>query len=289
MIRKLILILMASFVAAPVLAVDILSLWDFSNPALSEQRFRSALGTANGDEVLILQTQIARTYVFRKDFQKSRQILRSIEPQIRSAGAEAQVRYWLELGRTYASHQHPPESQTPESKSNARMAVEKALTISREARLDGLAIDAIHMLAFVDTDPADQVKWGQQALSLVEASNQPEAKQWEASVRSNLGEALYDLGRYEEALGHFRRAVILREQGANPRATRDANWHVARALRMQKHFDQAFAIQLRLERESEAMSDPRHYIFEELALLYQANGCQERARHYLARAKELAD
>ena len=37
------------------------------------------------------------------------------------------------------------------------------------------------------------------------------------------------------------------------------------------------------------MGDPRHYIFEELALLYQANGCQERAEHYLARAKELAD
>ena len=98
------------------------------------------------------------------------------------------------------------------------MAVEKALSISREAQLDGLAIDAIHMFAFVDTDPADQVKWGQQALSLVEASNQPEAKQWEASVRSNLGEALYDLGRYQEALGHFRRAVILREQGTNPKS-----------------------------------------------------------------------
>lgn len=289
MIRKLTLILSASFVAAPALAVDILSLWDFRNPALSEERFRSALRTASGDEALILQTQIARTYVFRKEFRRAREILRSIEPQARSAGAEAQVRYWLELGRTYASHQHPPESQTLESKRNARRAIEKALSISREAQLDGLAIDAIHMFAFVDTDPADQVKWGQQALSLVETSSQAEAKRWEASVRSNLGEALYDLGRYEEALEHFRRAVILRERGTNPRATRDANWHVARVLRMQKHFDQALVIQLRLERESEAMGDPRHYIFEELALLYQAKGCQERAKHYLARAKELAD
>lgn len=287
--RILILILIANFVAAPALAADVLSLWDFSNPALSEERFRFAHRTASGDEALILQTQIARTYVFRKDFRQARQILRSIGPNVQSAGAEAQVRYWLELGRTYASHQHPPETRTRESKSNARMAFEKALSISREARLDGLAIDAIHMFAFVDTDPAAQVKWGRQALSLVEASSQSEAKQWEASVRSNLGEALFDLGRYEEALGHFRRAVVLRDQGSNPRAIRDANWHVARVLRMQKRFDQALAIQLRLERDSEAMGDPKHYVFEELALLYRANGCQERAEHYLIRAKELAD
>lgn len=289
MIRKLILILLSSPVAAPVLAHDILSLWDFSNPALSEERFRSGMKTASGDEALILQTQIARTYVLRKEFEKAREILHSIKPQIQSAGAEAQVRYWLELGRTYASHQHPLESQTQESKHSARIAVERALDIAREAQLDGLAIDAIHMFAFVDTDPTDQVKWGEKALSLVEASNQPEAKRWEASVRSNLGEALYDLGRYEEALEHFRRAVVLREQGDNPRATRDARWHVARVLRMQKHFDQALAIQLQLERESEAMGDPRHYIFEELALLYQANGCYENARRYLDRAKELSD
>ncbi len=199
------------------------------------------------------------------------------------------MRYWLELGRTYASHQHPLDSKTYESKHSARMAFETALDIARGAQLDGLAIDAMHMFVFVDTDPVDQVKWGREALSLIEASNQPEAKRWEASVRSNLGEALYDLGRYEEALAQFRRALVLREQGANPRATLDARWHVARALRMQKHYDQALVLQLRLERESEAMRDPRSYIFEELAILYQVMGCHERAKHYLARAKGLPD
>jgi tetratricopeptide (TPR) repeat protein len=288
-LRKLIALLISSLVAAPALADDILSQVDFSNPALSEERLRSAMKTTSGDEALILHTQIARTYVFRKEFAKAREILHSIEPQLRSAGAEAQVRYWLELGRTYASHQHPLDSQTHESKHNARMAFERALDIARGAQLDGLAIDAIHMFVFVDTDPLDQVKWGQEALSLVQASNQPEARRWEASVRSNLGEALYDLGRYEEALGHFNRALMLREQGTNPGATLNARWHVARVLRMQKHYDQALAIQLRLERESEAMGDPRKYIFEELALLYQAKGCHERARHYLDRGKRLAD
>lgn len=289
MIQKLLLLLVTSFVVLPAQADDILSLWDFRNPALSEERFRSAMKTASGDEALILHTQIARTYVFRQDFAKAREILHAISPQIQSAGAEAQVRYWLELGRTYASHQHPLDTQTPEAKHHARVAFEKALDIARGAQLDGLAIDAIHMFVFVDTDPLDQLKWGQKALSLVQASKQPEARQWEASVRSNLGEALYDLGRYEEALDHFRRSLVIREQGRNPIATLNARWHVARVLRIQKHYDQALAIQLRLERDSEAMGEPRIYIFEELALLYQAQSNHERARHYRERAKLLSD
>ena len=43
------------------MAIDINALWDFSKPALSEERFRAALATAQGDDALILKTQIART------------------------------------------------------------------------------------------------------------------------------------------------------------------------------------------------------------------------------------
>ncbi len=84
------------------MAIDISNLWDFNNPELSEQRFRSALPTASDDDALILQTQIARTYGIRRNFSQAQQILAGIEPQIQSASVEAQVRYYLELGRTYA-------------------------------------------------------------------------------------------------------------------------------------------------------------------------------------------
>ncbi|MGW8225723.1 MAG: hypothetical protein ACWGOY_08315, partial [Anaerolineales bacterium] len=98
------------------MALDISSLWDFNKPEISEERFRSALSTASGDDVLILQTQIARTYGLRSDFSKAQQILAEIEPQILNAGIEAKVRYYLESGRTYSSATHPPESQTDEVK-----------------------------------------------------------------------------------------------------------------------------------------------------------------------------
>ncbi len=275
--------------SVPAMAVDIPALWDFNNPALSEERFRSALETAVGDEALILETQIARTYVLRKDFGKAQELLLSIEPQADAAGAEARARYWLERGRSYASHQHPAESQTPESKQLARSAYTKALNIAKEAQLDALAIDAIHMFAFVDTAPAEQLKRGQEALALLQASNQPEAKRWEASVLSNIGEALYELGRYDEALEYFTDALALRERGTNPKATRNARWHVARVLRVQNRVDEALAIQLRLERESDAENDPRYYVFEELELLYRAKGSEDRAQYYANRAKSLAE
>lgn len=269
-------------------AVNIASLWDFNNPELSEKRFRSALETAVGDDALILQTQIARTYMLRKNFTAARNLLQPLEPRIQTAGAEAKIRYWLELGRTYASHQHPAESQTPESRRFARAAFTNALSIAKEAQLDGLAIDVIHMFAFVDTAPDVQLARGQEALALIEASDQPEAKRWEASVRNNIGEALYELGRYDEALVHFMTALSLREKGANLMAIRDAHWQVARVLRAKGRVDEALAIQLRLEQESQAAGDPRDYIFEELELIYRAQGSSERAKHYGDLAKSLA-
>ena len=42
-------------------ALDLAPLWDFSQPAISEQRFRDRLDGASRDDALILQTQSART------------------------------------------------------------------------------------------------------------------------------------------------------------------------------------------------------------------------------------
>ena len=270
------------------MAIDVTTLWDFSRPEVSEQRFRAALETATGDDALILQTQIARTYGLRKDFDKARKVLRSIEPHIKSAGPEVRVRYELELGRTYASATHSPELQTPSNKETARAAYQRALDQARAAELDGLSIDAIHMLAFVDTAPADQLKWAQSALTVVESSTQPAAKGWEASIRNNLGYALHQLGQYDDALTQFKAAVALRERGTNAEATRVAHWMVAWTLRALGRSDEALAMQLRLERECDAAGQPDTHVFEELEILYRDKGDVSRAQHYQARRTAVA-
>ena len=271
--------------AAASAAVDVNALWDFGNPALTEQRLRAAQATANADDALILQTQIARSYGLRGDFVQAQALLDAMQPQLAGASAEVRVRHALESGRTLSSATHPPASQTPEVKARARGAYLRAHALAREARLDGLAVDALHMMAFVDTDPAAQLAWDQQALALVEASDQPAAKRWEASLRNNLGMALHGLQRYDEALAQFQQAVVLRERGQDAEATRVAHWMVAWTLRALGRNDEALAIQLRLEREGDAAGAPDPYVFEELELLYRARGDEPRARHYAERRR----
>ena len=287
--RRLAIPLVSTLVlTAPAMAIDLTPLWDFSKPELSERRFRSALATASGDDAVILQTQIARTFGLRKDFAQAQAILQSIEPQARTASPEARVRYALELGRTHASATHPPELLTPDAQAAARRAYEEALALARTAGLDALAIDAIHMFAFIDTAPADQLKWAEQALAVVEASTQPAAKAWEASIRNNLGMALHGLGRHEEALTQFKQALAMRERGGNAERVRVAHWMVAWTLRSMKRDDEALAIQQRLEREGEAAGQRDPFVFEELELLYRNQGDAARAASYAERRKAIA-
>ena len=273
--------------AGPAMAIDLSSLWEFSKPEASEQRFRQALAQATGDDALILQTQIARTYGLRKDFDAARRVLRQIEPAISGAGPEARIRYHLELGRSLASATHTPDQLTPENKALARQSFDAALNAARGARMDALAVDSIHMFAFLDTAPADQLKWGHAALEIVEASAQPDAKGWEPSIRNNVGYALHQLGRYDEALTQFRRAVELRERGTDPEATRVAYWMVAWTLRSLNRVDEALEIQHRLETENDAAGKPDPYVFEELEALYRGKGDVERAEHYAMRKRAM--
>jgi tetratricopeptide (TPR) repeat protein len=274
----LLLVLLSA--ASATMAVDVASLWDYNRPELSERRFTAALRTAVGDDALILKTQLARTYGLRHEFIRAQEILQSIERDVATAGPEARARYALELGRTYASATHPPQMLTPEANARARDAYRQALSIARDHRLDALAVDALHMLAFVDTAPADQLYWDRQALAVVQASTQPDAKTWEASVRNNLGVALFDQGRYDDALVEFRQALALREGGGDPDSIRIARWMVAWALRALGRTDDALDIQLRLEREFDAAASPQPDVYEELNALYRAKGDAARALHY---------
>ena len=55
----------------------------------------------------------------------------------------------------------------------------------------------------------------------------PPARKWEASLRNNVGYALHQLQRYDEALAQFQQAVVLRERADDAEATRAAHWMVA--------------------------------------------------------------
>jgi tetratricopeptide (TPR) repeat protein len=267
------------------MGLDTSTLWDYGKPELSDQRFREALETASPQDALVLQAQIARTYGIRKDFARAREILASIKDQAMQGTALAKVSYLLELGRTYASATHPSELQTPEAKETARTFYMQAFETARQAGIDDLAVDALHMMVTVDTDPKAQLEWNLKAIAYVEGSSQAGAKKWEASLRNNVGYAQHLLGRYDEALTQFRLSLAARERDGNVRGARIAHWMIAWTLRAQAKFQEAIDIQLRLEREWDQAGDPDPYVFEELEHLYRATGDSARAEHYATRLR----
>ena len=267
------------------MALDVSSLWDHGKPELSEQRFRDALKTASDDDALILQSQIARSYGLRKDFVRAREVLASISGRVKNGSPEAQVRYFLELGRTYASAAHPPEAQTPENKKIARSLYTQAFEAAQKAHLDYLAIDALHMMSFVDTEPKSQLDWDLKAVAYMEGSSQLEAKKWEGSLRNNVGYAKHLLGQYDEALVQFRLSLAAHERAGSVRSARIAHWMIAWTLRAQGKFQEAIDIQLRLEREWEQAGDPDPYVFEELEHLYRATKDTVRADSYATKLR----
>lgn len=266
------------------MAIDITKLWDYSKPAASETRFRVALNGASDDDAFILQTQIARTYGLRQQFDTARETLAALEPRLATASAEAQVRYHLELGRSFASATHPPDNP-PANRETARGYFMRAFTLAQTAALDYLAIDALHMMPTVDTEPAQQLAWNEKALAYLERSTQPDAKRWEASLRNNVGYARQLAGDYDEALRQYRLSLAAHERAGNASNVRIAHWMIASTYRAQKRFDEAIAIQLRLEREWAAAGEPDPYVFEELEHLYRATHDAEKANLYQAKLK----
>jgi tetratricopeptide (TPR) repeat protein len=252
--------------------MDVSSLWNYLDPEASEQRFRQALAAATGDDALVLRTQIARTYGLRRNFVHARRTLDEFRDAVASASAETRVRYDLELGRTYASTAHRPEDETPESREKARALYTAAFERARDAGLDVLAIDALHMMVTVDTEPRDQLMWDMKAVAYMEDSSQPEAKKWEGSLRNNVGYANHLLGNYEEAIVQYRLSLAAHERGGRLPNVRIAHWMIARTMRAQERFQEAIDIQLRLEREWNEAGQPDPYVYEELEHLYRATG-----------------
>jgi tetratricopeptide (TPR) repeat protein len=278
--RWLFIAILALPMASALSAVDVLSAWDFARPEVSEARFRELARGASPDDAAILQTQVARTYGLRRRFEEARGILAPLAPELAARSAEVRVRYHLEYGRTWVSATHRADEKTPEARAAARTAFEKAHALASDSGLDDLAIDALHMMPFVETDEAAGLAWNRKALALMAQSRQPQALRWESALRNNTGLSLHRLGRYDEALSMFEANVAVNERAGDAARTRIAHWMVAWTLRAMGRLDEALAIQLRLERENDAAGKPDPHVYDELAKLYAARADPAKAAHY---------
>jgi ketosteroid isomerase-like protein len=249
--------LLALLFAGTTMAADAETLWEYSDPAASEQRFRAALADAKDDDSrLELQTQIARTYSLRRRFDDAHRLLDQIEPKLARAGTAPRVRYLLERGRTFNSAGDKPR---------ARALFEDAFAQAQAARLEGLAVDAAHMVAITHGGSDAAVEWNRRGLALARASSDPKARALISAMLNNGAWDLLDQGRAADALPWFDDALVAWRERARPAQIRIAQWSRAHALRkLGRHADALAQLeQLRAEHSEAAERDG--FVHEEQA------------------------
>ncbi len=257
------------------MAADIDALWDYSQPAVSETRFREALKTESGDDALELETQIARTYSMRRDFAKANALLDGVAAKLTAQSSSAlRIRYLLERGRTLNS---------AGDFSAAKPLFQEAFDLAQKHDLVVLAIDAAHMFGF-SKDLDESLRWSDRALRIAMASELPRARRWRASLANNMGSTERDRGNLDAAMQHFETALTAHQTFSSADRVRIAHWQIGNVMRLQKRFDEALAVQLRLEKEMLAANDPDVYVYKELAAIYGALNRPTEARLYADKA-----
>ena len=241
-------------------------LWDFDDAAGSEQRLRAAAEAESGGDRLVLLTQVARALGLQDRFEEGHATLdqllaeRRLMVQLDEASArdlEVGIRIELERGRLFRSAGEPDV---------ARSCFEAAITGARRGAKDALLVDALHMAALVSA-PDKQGTILAEALQVSQASTDPAARRWEASLLNNLGMTHADAGEWEPALAVFEQALAARRVTGRPGDVRIARWMVAWALRNLGRTGEALAIQRELKAELLAAGAADPYVDEELELL----------------------
>lgn len=255
--------------------IDIDVYWEYSDPAASETRFRTALDKAEGDLRLEILTQIGRTFSLRGRFEEAHEILNDVEKQLGSARKRPLVRYLLERGRTFNSNGE---------KEKARELFIQAWEQANEAGLDDLAVDAAHMIAITFSGSPDAIEWNQRGLALARRSEEPKAKALIPAMLNNNAWDLHTMGQFEEALLLFEEAQTEWTSRGKLERIQIAKWSVARCLRSLERYDEALVIQQALELEHKNAGTTDGYVFEEIAENLASLGRNGEAKAYFEMA-----
>jgi tetratricopeptide (TPR) repeat protein len=250
------------------------TLWNYSDPAGTEQKFREILDKedirSDLSYHLQLLTQIARTYSLRHMFTEAHAMLDEVKTALPEADL-ANVRYHLERGRT---HNWQGE------KENARAEFESALAISEALKTDFYSIDTLHMLAIV-SKPDEAIVWNLSAMHKAETSTQEKAQNWLGSLYNNLGWGYFDKGDYDKALEIFQKGLTWQQDRSREKETLIAKWTIGRTYRAIGRLEEALQLQVDLEKESKVQDG---YISEEIGECLLALDRKEESKPHFAKA-----
>ena len=255
---------------------DFDSLWDYSHPDKTEEKFREILFQIPEDDPTYLEllTQIARAQGLQRKFDRAHQTLDQVEKRLSEYLSRAKVRYFLERGRVFNS------SGNPES---AHPFFEQALDAAKQINEDFYAVDAIHMLAIVAL-PDQSLALNLEAIRMAEASSQEKAQNWLGSLYNNTGWFFHDIGDYTTALEIFEKGEAWQRSKGRVSQTRIATWTVGRTLRSLNRVEEALSRQLALKAELDSAGEGDGYTSEEIGECLLLLNRGEEARHYFAQA-----
>jgi tetratricopeptide (TPR) repeat protein len=257
-------------------------LWNFEDPAGTEQKFRELLPRAResgapgyAEELL---TQIARTQGLQQKYAEALATLDGVDGAIQPRMTTARVRSILERGRVLNSSGKPAESIP---------VFTEALRLARQSGLEYYAVDAAHMLGIAAKNE-ESLKWNAEAIRLAEAAMDPKARRWLGALYNNTGWTYFDMGKYSEALDLFERHLEFRKGTGDKIQIGIARWSIAKILRHLGRVEESLKQQLELLEDPDRKGkDSEGYTHEEIGECLLLLGRSDEATSHFARAWEL--
>lgn len=259
-----------------------MKLWDYNDPEGMEKKFREIEPEvqSSGDEAYYIEllTQIARTQGLQMKFDEAHKILDEAESLLKEGYTKAQIRYYLERGRTYNSSKFYDK---------AKELFLKAYELAKQAGEDNLTIDAAHMLGIVEKSD-ESLRWNEIAMQHAEETTDEKAKRWLGSLYNNTGWTYHDMGEYEKALSVFEKNVVYHTERNSKKELSIAKWCVARTLRSLGKTEEALRQQNELLKFNEEQGiEGDGYVYEELGECLYELGKPEEAKPHFAKAHEI--
>ncbi len=253
---------------------DLREVWDFSDPAVSETRFRQLAAEAEsaGDDVFSAEalSQVARTFSLRNQFGDANDLLDAVEAMSAAHHPRVAVRLLLERGRNFNS------SGDAEA---ALVLFESAVPIAAEAGEHFLAGDAMHMAA-IAADIAGEERWLQRLSDYIAREPHDGSRYWLGPMHNNLGWSYFFADQLDDAAAQFRLSGIA--YAATPdkhMETLIADYALGRVLRVQGNCAEALVLQESAFRAIAAEFDVQdEYLAEEAALCAAELGDRDRAK-----------
>src|SRR4051812_6227839 len=175
---------------------DFDTLWDYAHPDETERKFNEILPQAqqanDPSNLAQLLTRIARTQGLQGKFDDAHATLDRAEKMLTDDLKLARVRYLLERGRVFNSG----------GQSDRAMPLfVQAHELADMEKLGRYAIDAVHMIAIVEPDPARQVEWNLKGIAMAQADATQRGWLW--SLYNNIAESYALLHEYQNALDYI--------------------------------------------------------------------------------------